>query len=212
MSNCEVFNLPLVEAEPHQLREVLRCIIHTILFNRALGFVKPKDVDSELFDITYVQVGDPEVELMVESKLTEFCSVAEKRPAELVQLCLSFYEKRRKQAWFGTKDERLYWEQWCINISVLQPDIPEQQFMSASHAQELSARVSRMEGCLEQLLSHIARCVNEKRDHIPPVVSSSIVTFPFEITFAGGSRSTFGSNVQAVKKMLMQTSPPPMLS
>ena len=27
--------------------------------------------------------------------------------------------------------------------------------------------------------------VNEKRDHIPPVVSGSAVTFPFDITVAG---------------------------
>lgn len=29
-------------------------ILHTIAFHRALGLVRPKDVDSELFDITYV--------------------------------------------------------------------------------------------------------------------------------------------------------------
>ena len=30
--------------------------LHTILFNRALGPVRPKEVDSELFDITYVRL------------------------------------------------------------------------------------------------------------------------------------------------------------
>jgi hypothetical protein len=29
-------------------------VLHTILFNRSVGQVKPVDVDSELFDITYV--------------------------------------------------------------------------------------------------------------------------------------------------------------
>lgn len=34
-------------------------------------------------------------------------------PAAPSQMCLSFYEKRRRQAgWFGASDERLYWEQW----------------------------------------------------------------------------------------------------
>lgn len=77
MSNCETITLPVVEVEPHQVREVLRCegvrgfltpcvtltpsthlpsgVLHTILFNRALGMVKPRNVDSELFDITYVR-------------------------------------------------------------------------------------------------------------------------------------------------------------
>ena len=29
-------------------------ILHSIMFHRALGLVRPKDVDMELFDITYV--------------------------------------------------------------------------------------------------------------------------------------------------------------
>ena len=29
-----------------------------------------------------------------------------------LQVCLSFYEKRQKQAWFSKQEERLYWEQW----------------------------------------------------------------------------------------------------
>jgi hypothetical protein len=29
-------------------------ILHTIMFNRALGLVRPREVDSELFEITYV--------------------------------------------------------------------------------------------------------------------------------------------------------------
>jgi hypothetical protein len=40
----------------HQFGEVACCagVLHTIMFNRSLGQVKPQDVDSELFDITYV--------------------------------------------------------------------------------------------------------------------------------------------------------------
>ena len=30
-------------------------VLHTIIFNRALGAFRPKEVDSELFDITYVR-------------------------------------------------------------------------------------------------------------------------------------------------------------
>lgn len=31
-------------------------VLHTIMFNRSLGQVKPQDVESELFDITYVSM------------------------------------------------------------------------------------------------------------------------------------------------------------
>ena len=37
------------------MKDVLRCILHTVLFNRALGLVRPREVDLELFDITYVR-------------------------------------------------------------------------------------------------------------------------------------------------------------
>lgn len=41
------------------------------------------------------------------------------------QLCLSFYEvKNNKAIWFSNKVERLYWEQWYINLNVAQHHKP----------------------------------------------------------------------------------------
>lgn len=38
-----------------------------------------------------------------------------------MQICLSFYEVKSKQAtWFTNKVERLHWEQWYINLNVAQ--------------------------------------------------------------------------------------------
>lgn len=56
MSNCEVHHLkPVLELEQHQVREVLRILLATIVFNRALGPVKPVERDSELFEVTWVR-------------------------------------------------------------------------------------------------------------------------------------------------------------
>lgn len=65
-----------------------------------------------------VKCGDPEVDALVEAKVTEFVAFIERsaqRPGDVAQLRLGFYERRRRQAgWFGIgADERLYWEQWC---------------------------------------------------------------------------------------------------
>jgi len=55
MANCEVFHLrPVFELEVHQVREVLRVLLHSIIFQRALGPVKPVERDSELFEVTWV--------------------------------------------------------------------------------------------------------------------------------------------------------------
>mmetsp|Transcript_69054 Transcript_69054/g.218395 ORF Transcript_69054/g.218395 Transcript_69054/m.218395 type:complete len:110 (-) Transcript_69054:958-1287(-) len=78
--NCEVTNVPLLDVENHQIREVLRSILHTILFSRALGLVQPKDVDSELFNLTYVQCGEKDVERKVEDRINCFCDWVEKHP------------------------------------------------------------------------------------------------------------------------------------
>ncbi|KAF4387015.1 hypothetical protein G4B88_024587, partial [Cannabis sativa] len=62
-------------------------ILHTILFHRALGLVRPKDADLEFFDITYVQCGDLEIEKKIEEKIKQFISWVEKHPNEKSQVC-----------------------------------------------------------------------------------------------------------------------------
>ncbi|KAG9146047.1 hypothetical protein Leryth_016596 [Lithospermum erythrorhizon] len=90
--NCEVCQLKELEVEHFQIREVLRCILHTILFHRALGLVKPKDIDLELFDITYVQCGDVELERKIEEKIDLFIDRVEKHPNKKNQVCLLLLE------------------------------------------------------------------------------------------------------------------------
>lgn len=40
------------------MRAHIAGVLHTIIFNRALGAFRPKEVDSELFDITYVSLAE----------------------------------------------------------------------------------------------------------------------------------------------------------
>ena len=40
------------------MKAVLRAVLHTILFSRTLGVVRPRDVDCDLFDLTYATCGD----------------------------------------------------------------------------------------------------------------------------------------------------------
>ena len=59
--NCEVIELgaaPL-EVEVYQIREALRVLLHSVLFHRTLGAVRPREVDSELVDLTYVRARRP---------------------------------------------------------------------------------------------------------------------------------------------------------
>lgn len=61
----------LQNVEEHQVREVLKCIIHTIIFNRALGHVSPRDMDLQLIDVSYVEVDDEDIERQVNNSLRD---------------------------------------------------------------------------------------------------------------------------------------------
>ncbi|CAO2830810.1 unnamed protein product [Amaranthus hypochondriacus] len=215
--NCEVCQLKELDVEQFEIGEVLRCILHTIMFHRALGLVRPKDVDLELFDITYVQCVDLELEKKIDEKIDQFICWVEKHPNKKSQICLSFYEvKSNKAIWFSNKVERLYWEQWYINLNVVQHHKP---ISSKSHvskvvdsegaSEERSVRRAAIEGSLREVLFQIIKFVNEKKDHIPPIPSREGISFPYEITIPSSSDTTFGMDM--IKRML-QTGHPTMLS
>ncbi|CAN1343583.1 Autophagy-related protein 101 [Linum perenne] len=223
--NCEVCQLKELEVEHFEIREVLRCILHTVVFHRALGLVRPKVIDLELFDITYVQCGDVELEKKIDEKIEQFISWVEKRPNKKSQVCISFYEVKNKHpSWFTNKTERLYWEQWYINLNVSHQ--PKAHLGKSHHSKivvdpggitltstetsldERSARRAALESSLREVLFQIIKFVNEKKDHVPPI-SDGVSCFPYEITIPSSSDSAFGMDM--IKRML-HTGQPNMLS
>ncbi|KAG2719899.1 hypothetical protein I3843_02G007400 [Carya illinoinensis] len=219
--NCEVCQLKELEVEHFEIGEVLRCILHTIVFHRALGLVRPKDVDLELFEITYVQCGDVELEKKIDEKIEQFISWVEKHPNKKSQICLSFYEekKNKQPSWFSNKIERIHWEQWYISLNVAQHT---KAHSSKSHhsklafdpaesaVEERSVRRAALEASLREVMFQIIKFANEKKDHVPPIPNrEGIVSFPYEITIPSSSDSAFGMDM--IKRML-QSGHPTMLS
>jgi len=224
MSNCEVVNLPSLEVEhAHQVKDVLRCVLHTVLFNRALGLVRPREVDLELFNITYVQCVDRGVERTIDERVNHVLHWMEKHPGKSVQVSLKFFEKRYKQAWFSKQEERLYWEQWNVNITCKQ-SLPggvggegahlrhrsNTTSVDAHDLQEHHEKQVRLQSLLRLVLAQILKHVNDKKEHIPPVVSSDAVTFPYEINISNPDNGP--SSLVALKKLLTQTKAPQMLT
>jgi autophagy-related protein 101 len=217
--NCEVFYLKELEVEHYQIREVLRCILHTIMFNRALGLVRPQERDPVLFEITYAHCGDSATEKKIEEKIDLFMSWVEKYPNKKSRVCLSFYETKNKHmAWF-VKVERLYWEQWFIQLNVI-PPAPSQtkSYYDSSQSvdtgepmmDERQRRHAALETALREVINQILQHVNEKKDHIPPVLHPDVVvSFPFEIAIPSASDSSFSMDMF---KRMLQTGPPTMLS
>mmetsp|Transcript_4206 Transcript_4206/g.12149 ORF Transcript_4206/g.12149 Transcript_4206/m.12149 type:complete len:214 (-) Transcript_4206:1524-2165(-) len=213
MSNCEVNQLAVLELEQHQVKEVLHCLLHTIVFSRALGPVRPQEVDLQLLDITYAKCGDAGADARIAQKVQNCCAWADKNPGKRTQVVLSFYEKRQKQQWgftLGKQEERLFWEQWIIDLQVVESGLATEEHNSAALNSVRTQRRARLQSALEDRLTHIVALVNSKKEHIPPVVSQATVTYPFDITIAGEGGMPFG--LDAMKRLLMQTAPPPVLS
>ncbi|KAJ4812496.1 Autophagy-related protein 101 [Rhynchospora pubera] len=208
--NCEVCELKELVVEQFEIREVLRCILHTIIFHRALGLVRPRDINCELFELTYVQCGVPEVEKEIEEKITEFISKISKHPNRRShQVCLSFYETKDKQpAWFSSKTERVYWERWFINLQITNQRVnmkPNQTKVGFDPGEKLSSLEEKklhrtaLEASIRENLFQIIKFVNEKMDHLPHIPPNAEgISYPYEITILSSSESS----LDMLKRML----------
>ncbi|CAN1814747.1 Autophagy-related protein 101 [Linum perenne] len=194
--NCEVCQLKELEVEHFEIREVLRYSCYM-------------SVGNDIVLIMKVQCGDVELEKKIDEKIEQFISWVEKRPNKKSQVCISFYEVKNKHpSWFTNKTERLYWEQWYINLNVSHQ--PKAHLGKSHHSKivvdpgetsldERSARRAALESSLREVLFQIIKFVNEKKDHVPPI-SDGVSCFPYEITIPSSSDSAFGMDM--IKRML----------
>ncbi|KAK9837832.1 hypothetical protein WJX74_005939 [Apatococcus lobatus] len=206
MSSCETTSLPVLEVEHHQIREVLRCLLHTIIFSRALGRVQPKEIESELVDITYVSCGDAAVEQKVEDKISHFSTWVEKHPSNFGQVCLSFYEVRQRAGLFSRED-RVSWEEWCINLAIQDTSAHAEEQSAFNSTSGQAVRHAKLQSAMEGLMASLIQTISVKKDHIPPVVSTNTVTFPFDISIAGAN----GRNWDIFQRFLSNTPTPTVL-
>uniref|UniRef100_R7WF30 Autophagy-related protein 101 n=1 Tax=Aegilops tauschii TaxID=37682 RepID=R7WF30_AEGTA len=190
--NCETCHLNELELEPLEIKDVLRCILHTIFFHRTLTLVRPKDVDCDLFEITYVQCGLAELEKEVDEKINQFIAWAEKHPnrkSQMVaehQVCLSFFDEKNKH-----------------------PGCPKGQGKSRGSKapantkgqalEETSSRRDALSLLIQEVLFQIINYANEKKDHIPPI---SDRIFNHEILVPSSSDSVFGWNADVLRRAL----------
>lgn len=195
--NLEQHQLSLIALEPFQIKEVLRCVLHTILFHRTLGSIVPQEVDCDILDVSYVRVRDTAIERAVEANIERFSQALNKSREQKSTVSLSFYAKAAEASWFLlAKEKKMYWERWILPI--LLTDKPKT-------AVERARRHETQQSAVRDLLLQVIQVVNEKKDHIPPVKPNTN-HFPFEITWSCGVGSAgddlWGFNT--LKKMLKQ--------
>lgn len=188
--NCQQFNLDEIEVQRPEVADVVRALVHTILFNRAFGLVKPKEVDAESFELTYVQLDESSIEKYVQDKTALFVETLHKDARG--HLVVSFFDKRLRSMVFFKQEEKVCWEQWIIPVTL--------STSTPLEASEKAARQAWLEREMTQRISYILRMINAKKDHIPPVTSSDITPFPYQISIPALSESWGG--IEFVKRML----------
>jgi autophagy-related protein 101 len=165
MSNCEQHVIASVDVDVQHIKEVLHCLLHTIMFNRALGVVRPREVTSSVFDLTWVDCNDPKVDRYFDDKINKFeedvavALVTEAQPL-IVQLSLNFFETLEEKGFLKNTIRKLNWEQWAINLSI-------------SHVTDRQSGTGDQHGTLAQHLRdrmmYILQTVDAKKDHLPKI-------------------------------------------
>uniref|UniRef100_A0A0E0FBN1 Endoglucanase n=1 Tax=Oryza meridionalis TaxID=40149 RepID=A0A0E0FBN1_9ORYZ len=166
-----------------------------------------KELELEPREIKDVQCGLPELEKEVDEKINQFVAWVEKHPNRSSQVCLSFFDEKNKlPSWFGNKTERIYWEQWFINLHVISPKRHGKSHSSKALTniggqalEESSSKRAALESSIHEVLFQIINFANEKKDHIPPIPDR---IFNHEISIPSSSDSMFGWNTDVLRRVL----------
>lgn len=132
--NCKEHHLPELELNSGLVREALAAILHTILFIRSPGPVKPLSVHCEGFNLTYTRIADDKatvgmntlqhdyLDKMIDESIDKFLRSLVQIGPELLSGCLTlnFFERRAQKQLFGlmTQQEKVIWEQWILHVVV----------------------------------------------------------------------------------------------
>ena len=205
--NCEIHQLAPLRCEAFQAKEVMRAVLHTVLFTRALGLVRPRDVDCEMFDLSYATCGDPAVDAAVEARLDALQAWLRRETRAggetHARVTLSFHELGDGESFH--KKQSACWEQWRVPLEVVVVD--------EAHDVLKEQLALELRDTLRGAIQHVLGLAGERKDHIPPVTTASAVCFPFAIggSFAEDKEESRNGALGTLKKMLVDASPPSML-
>ncbi|ELU38123.1 hypothetical protein AG1IA_07846 [Rhizoctonia solani AG-1 IA] len=156
-------------------RELLRGLIHAILFHRAFGFVKPTSRD--MLDVTMVRrPNDDNLSRQVDRKIDQFKQLLDDSPGlgtagrKRGQMMVIFSELRTNKGWFSSAEEEVPWEEWTIVIEAHS----KQSVPRATTSQALAQ-------ALHRIIVHTSSA--HGREIVPAIrtVTNSLSPFPYSI-------------------------------
>jgi len=169
-------------------KEAIKAVLHTILFQRVFGTVRPRE--SQVLDLSYCIVDDDELIRTVDSRVEEALRRFEtKEPRSRIMMSIEFSEKKLIKTWFSTTQEEVCWEKWHLMV----PNVATSQNASFD---QLALNGRQL---LTKQIAGIIDLVNTHKEHIPPITSKDKFAFPYKINVASVSSSEW---TLALKKVL----------
>lgn len=198
MSNLEEITLRPIQVERFQAEAALQCIFHTIVFSRSLwSTVKPRDVNCEAFDISYVQNGNPVVARRISTGIRLFLRKLDESKRGEGVACLSFYSVKRTKSWLSTAEKKIVWEEWRLPMVIVDAKKGASIGRASTGTVSDAKRASQRNQSLRDSLMQIVRTTSTKRNHIPPLSQDDPNTrqsgcFGFDVSLLADSESLGG--------------------
>eukprot|EP00602_Paraphysomonas_sp_CaronLab_P012785 CAMPEP_0185042188 /NCGR_PEP_ID=MMETSP1103-20130426/42203_1 /TAXON_ID=36769 /ORGANISM="Paraphysomonas bandaiensis, Strain Caron Lab Isolate" /LENGTH=205 /DNA_ID=CAMNT_0027582213 /DNA_START=693 /DNA_END=1310 /DNA_ORIENTATION=- len=185
--NLKEITLEEMELHSTLYEEGLSCLLHTILFVRAPGPVRPQDAHCrKLCPLTYAKCGVEDVDNTVADTISNLKTSLIHVGPHLSRgvVTLSFYEKRENKGFFGilSSEEKVHFERWRIPVLVNESPFPR-GMDPASEMTRKRLYDSAREQVKERMLV-IFEAVNTSIDHVPP----SMYEFALEASGLTGER------------------------
>ncbi|KAL8878551.1 MAG: hypothetical protein Q9198_003662 [Flavoplaca austrocitrina] len=160
--------------------------------------MRPSSLD--VLDLTLPTVADPELETLIETRVgqlvRQLSSTSSPSGGSRGELALRFFEKRRRKGGLGgwltgtaKAEEEICWEVWKLKITLTSPRTetgswPSWAYKRLECAERPSERITLLRAeapALQRTAMTIVKIVNRDKDHIPPITTSEMNPFPYEI-------------------------------
>lgn len=165
----ETFTIKGLVLEERFVKDILRMLIHSILFQRELGVVIPRTIESES-GIHYLTLNDISTDKLVEDNIEQvYKRLVDNQRGTVV---LSFYQFIKKKSFLVFQENSKHvWEEWRFPIRVIHNDSKKMDLKMAKE--------------LRKVLMAIIEKICLKKEHLPSMGEPddpNVIRFPFEVS------------------------------
>ena len=194
--NYPKFELGPLNVGCDDIKPVLQCLIHTILFHRTLGVVHPREITSDIFqNISYMTCSSDNIYKKIEEKIEYVIdnqnndSLYSNKSGKII---VTFYEAKTNKQWFGLNGvTKEYWERWDINLNI-------------KSKKEID--LIKLEKNVKENIIKIIEKTNSYFQHLPKLPKQdelkSLISYPFEINIPNKKDLTYSDKFDKIFRVV----------